>query len=128
MTRRSITAVLASLLVALFVVVNAPVVSADDGCDPADAATVDACVALAVNQPAVSVASVGPAVAVMGIDYRFVEQNTITLPSVSDALATNASPALTMAQYQFIEKNTILPSAGPQTYMEDVTPNPGRPY
>jgi hypothetical protein len=197
MTRRSIAAVLGSLLFALFVVsapaVSAdgpcdadaqgncavsssrdfttqqvmeldaltasapgapmaevvPTISADSGCNAADADTVDQCVAWAASQGSILVASVGPAAAVPGIDYRFIELNTTTLPSatvanvapfaladaqygsdlaVLDARAANAVPALTMAQYQFIEMNTILPSAGAQTYMEDVTPIPGYPY
>jgi hypothetical protein len=119
MTRRSIAAVLASLLVGLLVTVNAPAVGA---CE------LDGSWNCAAPEALVSVASVGPAVAVQDADARFLEINTITLPSVSDALAANAAPALTMAQYQFIEMNTILPSAGMQTYMEDLTPIPGRPY
>lgn len=56
MTRRSITTVLGSLLVGLLLTINVPAVSAEGGCDPADAGTVDQCVTLAA-QAHVSIAS-----------------------------------------------------------------------
>lgn len=45
MTRRSITTVLGSLLVGLCLVLQSPVVHAENGCDPADAGTIDRCAA-----------------------------------------------------------------------------------
>jgi hypothetical protein len=120
MTRRSITTVLASLLVALLLTVNAPALSADSGSPLATKActhppigfptcytlqadgtwareelsdidmgwvvvgtvTADE-VAAAIadaNGPAVPVASMGPAVAVQTIGYRFIEVNSSWLP------------------------------------------------
>jgi hypothetical protein len=83
MTRRSITAVLASLLIGLLVTVNVPSVSA---CEVDDAGH---CIPSAPGDAnLVSVASVGPAAAVAGIDYRFNEINTTTLSSVSNAVTS----------------------------------------
>ena len=53
MTRKSIATVLSSLLVALLVTLNAPVVGAEGSCDPADAGTIEQCVELATTSAAV---------------------------------------------------------------------------
>jgi hypothetical protein len=81
------------------------------------------------NDTAVHVASLGPAVAVQGTDVRFLEINTITLPSVSDAVVADAAPAMTSSQRWFLEVNTtMLPQGFAQAYMEDLTPSvPGTP-
>jgi hypothetical protein len=55
---------------------------------------------------------------------RFVEQNTITLPSVGMAAAV---PEVRVREQQrFLEENTILPGAGIAPYMETMTPLPGQ--
>jgi hypothetical protein len=51
MTRRSITTVLGSFFVGLFLVVQSPLVSAQNGCDPAEAGTVDQCMAMVNRVP-----------------------------------------------------------------------------
>jgi hypothetical protein len=126
MTRRSITAVLGALLVALFITVQSAAASIAPSVDGSsfgyrfleeNTSTL----------PSGIVANVAPSLFTAD-QQRFIEQNTSTLPSVSDALAANAAPALTMAQWKFIEVNTMLPSAGAQTCMEDATPKPGHPY
>jgi hypothetical protein len=124
MTRRSIITVLGSLLVGLLLIVSAPSVAADnmrggssatvivtagEGCDSADAATVDACVALAVNQPSVSVAGAGAPVAVPTSDSRFLEMNTTTLPSVGDPSAPASDQR---AIYRVSDSYYYVPAAG----------------
>jgi hypothetical protein len=76
MTRRSIAAIVASLLISLLVSINGGAVSADGSCVAGEKGN------CGTHEPLVSVASMGPAVAVPTIDYRVVETNTITLPSV----------------------------------------------
>jgi hypothetical protein len=88
-----------------------------------------------------------------GAETRFLEENTITLPSAVgsetlapartgqgfteqqviefDALTAIAavvpSPVITAAEQRFLEANTILPVAAPASYMEQITPPPGQP-
>jgi hypothetical protein len=85
MIRRSISAIVASLLIGLSVIINGSAVSADGPCDT------DAQGNCAAYEPLVSVASMGPAVAVPTINDRFVETNTTTLPSVG---GSDAPPAV----------------------------------
>jgi hypothetical protein len=107
MTRRRITAVVASLFVGLLLMVNAPVISAadingggsapiisaDNGCDAAYTLTVDECVQWAASHATVAVASVGAPVAVPTGDTRFIENNTIMFPSVESETSAATVPS-----------------------------------
>jgi hypothetical protein len=126
MTRRSIAAVLASLLIALFATVQS------------------------------AAASIVPSVDGSAFGYRFIEENTSTLPGASaasaqlipdmdkveqqrfiesnttdlpDAVAPSVSAtSATMGGWRFLEVNTtMLPQASSQAYGEDLTPLPGTP-
>jgi hypothetical protein len=93
------------------------------------------------NATAVHGASFGPAATVPGIDYRFVEQNTITLPNVS---AADALTPMMSAQQRALEESTTAAATVPDyrtidaatdddrlmgntsaPYMEDFTPPTG---
>ena len=128
MTRRSITTVLGSLLVGLVLIINAPAVAAADQggggstrlpviaegqCD--DEMLCLSMYAPVANVATFSVASVGQPVEVQTVDYRFVEQNTITLPSANGAII--APGVVSREQQRFIEENTItLPSVGAEIF------------
>jgi hypothetical protein len=124
MTRHSITAVLGSLLVAVFVTVQSVAASIAPSVDGSSFGYRF----LEVNTtmlPSAITADIGPSGLTAG-QWRFVESNAITLPDQVPAIVTPAS--VTMAQWRFLEVNTLLPQTFVQTYMEDLTPNPGHPY
>jgi hypothetical protein len=102
MTRRNITTVLGSLLVGLLVALNVPAVSADGPCYTDGQGN---CAVTTPSTATFSIASAGPAVRVPGIDYRFLEENTTTLPSAG--VASLAMSSRTMGAWQFLEMNTI---------------------
>jgi hypothetical protein len=91
MTRRSISAILTSLLVGLLVVVIAPTVSADGPC------LLDNQGNCGAQEALVSVASLGPAAAVQSSNYRFIETNTTWLPG--PVTASIAPSTVTDIQY-----------------------------
>ncbi len=82
--------ILVTVLAAMFTIIPTRPVDAEGGCDPADAGTIDQCVALAA-QARVSVFSTGPSVAVSNVapsvvtseQQRFIEINTTTLPAIT---------------------------------------------
>jgi hypothetical protein len=94
------------------------------------------------NATAVHVAGFGPVATVPGIDYRFVEQNTITLPSVGGAdgftpmmsaqqraLEESTTAAATVPSYRTIDGATDYDRLMGNTsapYMEDFTPPTGQ--
>jgi hypothetical protein len=117
MTRRSITAVLASLLIGLLFVIQAPAASA---CElDATGNCVQSTSGSALHT--VSFASVGPAITVPGADYRFLEVNTTMLPGAISAsigpsvVTAEDASVLTSQQQLFLAVNaTMMPMQTPR--------------
>jgi hypothetical protein len=82
MARRSIITVLGSLIITLLVTLNGLTVSAKPPCE--GDAPVYCQGGLSNGARTFSIASADPAMAASPIDYRFLEMNTTTLPSVAD--------------------------------------------
>jgi hypothetical protein len=112
MTRRSITTVLAALLIALFVTVNALAVSADKGCDVANGDTLDQCVQWYAGQRNVIVTSIGSPVAVPTVEYRFIENNTTNLPTAQSAAPAIPSAVTNLHQLTVVPTCTGLDDSG----------------
>ncbi len=133
MTRRSIAAILASLLVGLLLVGNAPAASAGglcgtgyapEHCEEMAAATDAMVFAAGAQARPVHILS-GSGMGQEQFEAREAANDTVQfrVASVGPAIAVQTADAY------FLEFNTItLPSAGAETYMEDLTPIPGHPY